>query len=73
MRWIPAVSYTHLDVYKRQSYSINRDIQRSFRDLEQTVQPDEFSVETQKPAKTPKSKSEKETDVYKRQQQLHVR
>ena len=47
---------------KRASYSINRDIQRSFRDLEQTVQPDEFSVETQKPAKTPKSKSEKETE-----------
>ena len=44
------------------TYSINRDIQRSFRDLEQTVQPDEFSVETQKPAKTPKSKSEKETE-----------
>ena len=44
---------------KRAAYSIGRDIQRSFRDLEQTVQPDEFSVETQKPAKAPKSKSEK--------------
>ena len=47
---------------KRAAYSIGRDIQRSFRDLEQTVQPDEFSVETQKPAKAPKSKSEKETE-----------
>lgn len=47
---------------KRASYSINRDIQRSFRDLEQTVQPDEFSIETQKPAKAPKSKSEKEAE-----------
>ena len=47
---------------KRAAYSINRDMQRSFRDLEQTVQPDEFSVETQKPAKSPKSKSEKEAE-----------
>ena len=36
---------------KRAAYSINRDIQRSFRDLEQTIQPDEFSVEAPKPAK----------------------
>ena len=27
---------------KRAAYSISRDIQRSFRDLEQTIQPDEF-------------------------------
>jgi len=47
---------------KRAAYSINRDIQRSFRDLEQAVQPDEFSVETQKPVKAPKSKSEKEAE-----------
>lgn len=47
---------------KRAAYSINRDMQRSFRDLEQSIQPDEFSVETQKPAKSPKSKSEKEAE-----------
>lgn len=47
---------------KRAAYSIGRDMQRSFRDLEQTVQPDEFSIETQKPAKAPKSKSEKEAE-----------
>ena len=47
---------------KRAAYSINRDMQRSFRNLEQAVQPDEFSVETQKPAKAPKSKSEKEAE-----------
>ena len=51
---------------KRAAYSINRDIQRSFRDLEQTVQPDEFSVETQKPAKAPKSKSEKEAGTMRK-------
>ena len=48
---------------KRAAYSIGRDMQRSFRDLEQTVQPDEFSVETQKPAKAPKSKPEKEKET----------
>lgn len=47
---------------KRAAYSIGRDMQRSFRNLEQAVQPDEFSVETQKPAKAPKSKPEKETE-----------
>ena len=47
---------------KRAAYSINRDMQRSFRDLEQAVQPDEFSVETQKPAKSSKSKTEKEAE-----------
>lgn len=30
---------------KRAAYAIDRDIQRSFRDLEQRIQPDEFSVE----------------------------
>lgn len=45
---------------KRAAYSINRDIQRSFRGLEQTVQPDAFSVEASKPAKASKAKAEKE-------------
>ena len=47
---------------KRAAYSINRDIQRSFRDLEQTIQPDEFSVEAPKPARAPKTKAEKEPE-----------
>lgn len=45
---------------KRAAYSISRDIQRSFRDVEQTIGPDEFSVETQKAEKPPKAKTEKE-------------
>lgn len=47
---------------KRAAYAINRDMQRSFRDLEQPIQPDEFSVETSKPAKTTKAKTEKEAE-----------
>ena len=47
---------------KRAAYAINRDMQRSFRDLEQSIQPDEFSVETSKPAKTTKAKTEKEPE-----------
>ncbi|MFR1478465.1 MAG: ArdC family protein [Hydrogeniiclostridium mannosilyticum] len=39
---------------KRAAYSINRDVQRSFRDLEQAIQPDEFSVAAPKPAKAEK-------------------
>ena len=47
---------------KRAAYSINRDIQRSFRDLEQAIQPDEFSVAAPKPAKASKTKAEKEPE-----------
>lgn len=47
---------------KRAAYSINRDVQRSFRDLEQAIQPDEFSVAAPKPAKASKSKAEKEPE-----------
>ena len=47
---------------KRAAYSINRDVQRSFRDLEQAIQPDEFSVAAPKPAKAAKSKAEKEPE-----------
>ena len=44
---------------KRAAYSINRDVQRSFRDLEQAIQPDEFSVAAPKPAKLPKPRRRK--------------
>ena len=47
---------------KRAAYSINRDVQRSFRDLEQTIQPDEFSVAAPKPAQAAKAKAEKEPE-----------
>ena len=47
---------------KRAAYSINRDIQRSFRDLEQAIQPDDFSVAAPKPAKASKAKAEKEPE-----------
>ena len=47
---------------KRAAYSINRDVQRSFRDLEQAIQPDEFSVAAPKPAKASKAKVEKEPE-----------
>lgn len=45
---------------KRAAYAINRDIQRGFRDLEQTIQVDGFSVEDEKPAKNSKAKETKE-------------
>ena len=61
-RYVSSLESESLVEVKRAAYSINRDIQRSFRDLEQAVQPDEFSVETQKPVKAPKSKSEKEAE-----------
>ena len=47
---------------KRAAYSINWDIQRTFRDLEQAIQPDEFSVAAPKPAKAPKAKTENAPD-----------
>lgn len=47
---------------KRAAYSINRDVQRSFRDLEQAIQPDEFSVAAPKPAKASKAKAEKKPE-----------
>lgn len=45
---------------KRAVYAINRDIQRGFRDLEQTIQADGFAVEDEKPAKNSKAKETKE-------------
>ena len=47
---------------KRAAYAINRDVQRSFREMEQVIQPDGFSVEAPKPAKAPKAKAEKEAE-----------
>ena len=49
---------------KRAAYAVSRDMQRSFRDLEQIIQPDVFSVATEdmKPAKTSKARTEKEPD-----------
>ena len=47
---------------KRAAYSINRDIQRTFRDLEQAIQPDEFSVAASKPARASKAKTENAPD-----------
>lgn len=44
---------------KRAAYSINRDIQRSFWNLKVAIQSDEFSIESSKPEKPSKSKSEK--------------
>ena len=48
---------------KRAAYAINRDMQRSFREMEQAIQPDEFSVESPKPAKAPKAKEDKEKEA----------
>ena len=38
-------------------------MQRSFREMEQTIQPYEFSVESPKPAKAPKTKEDKEKEA----------
>ena len=38
-------------------------MQRSFREMEQAIQPDEFSVESPKPAKAPKAKEDKEKEA----------
>ena len=41
---------------KRAAYTINQNIQRYFQDMDQTIQPDEFSIEAEKPAKSSKTK-----------------
>ncbi len=41
---------------KSAAYTVNRDIQRCFQDLDQIIQPDEFSMEAKKPAKSSKAK-----------------
>lgn len=47
---------------KAAAYSINRAVQRSFRDMEQSIAADGFSVEGAKPAKAAKSKAEKKPE-----------
>ena len=42
---------------KRAAYSINREVQRSFRDMDQVIQPDGFEVG--KPAQAKSEKIEK--------------
>ena len=41
---------------KNAAYTVSRDIQRCFQDLDQIIQPDEFSIEAKKPAKSSKAK-----------------
>ena len=41
---------------KSAAYTVNRDIQRCFQDLDQIIQPDEFSIEAKKPSKSSKAK-----------------
>ena len=45
---------------KRAAYAISRDIQRSFRDQEQAIQPDEFAMGESKPGKPPKAERTQE-------------
>ena len=44
---------------KRGAYAVARDVQRSFREQDQTIRPDEFAVGEPKPEKPPKTKPEK--------------
>ena len=44
---------------KRGAYAVARDVQRSFREQDQTIRPDEFTVGEPKPEKPPKAKPEK--------------
>ena len=46
---------------KRAAYSINREIERSFREMEQAVQPDEYSVGKAAPAKAERAEKVSES------------
>lgn len=46
---------------KRAAYSINREVQRGFREMEQTIQPDEFSVDKGKMLKEAKAEKQPES------------
>ena len=46
---------------KRAAYSINREVQRGFREMEQTIQPDEFSVDKGKMPKEAKAEKQPES------------
>lgn len=43
------------------SYSINREVQRGFREMEQAIQPDEFSVDKGKASKAAKTEKQPES------------
>lgn len=51
---------------KSAAYAINRAISSSFREMEQTIQPDEFSVAAAAPAKPAKGKAAKNKDAESR-------
>ena len=53
----PQEQRTFLSDVKRAAYSINREVQRSFRDMDQVIQPDGFEVG--KPAQAKSEKIEK--------------
>ena len=44
---------------KSAAYTVSRSIRHSFREMEQTIRPDDFSVEVPAPAKPAKAKAEK--------------
>ena len=46
---------------KRAAYSINREVQRGFREMEQELQPDEFSVDKGKATKAAKADKQPES------------
>lgn len=46
---------------KRAAYSINREVQRGFREMEQAIQPDEFSVDKGKAPKAAKNEKQSES------------
>lgn len=46
---------------KRAAYSINREVQRGFREMEQAIQPDEFSVDKGKASKAAKAEKQPES------------
>ena len=46
---------------KRAAYSINREVQRGFREMEQAIQPDEFSVDKGKASKAAKTEKQPES------------
>ena len=46
---------------KRAAYSINREVQRSFREMEQAIQPDEYAVGKAAPAKAEKAEKAAES------------
>ena len=56
----PQEQRTFLSDVKRAAYSINREVQRSFRDMDQVIQPDGFEIG--KGAQAKAEKAEKATE-----------